>query len=344
VSLISQALLDYTEKDLVELPEDILAQFPIIPDGVDVIEIPDGLEKVLKPIFRAFQVFKGLVGKWVTIRGKPVFLKGKGPRVTAFIEETLEKGPIQVISEPVGAFVFPVTFKNGLGGIFRTGVKGEQELKAFSIAKAIGWEDMLPITIRRTGSTVRGPGVMQHFAPGKTEPGIGIEFIRGSRRSLPKVADKDMGRAAAFDYVTGQRDRHAFNYLIQGKSLKLIDHEFIFPRFLTSGPGFELPAPLRIAPGGISSDLLFTAMRKKIPIKDFVGPLNKVDWPKLFQELKVSKLDGDSFLARLRILNEGADKGLDFSTLGNTPLIPDNLQTLANLRRVPIPLKDFFTF
>ncbi len=59
------------------LPEDIESQFPIIPDGVEVIELSEELEKKLfaSLISRVAQFFRGKSGFWVTTRtGKRVFI------------------------------------------------------------------------------------------------------------------------------------------------------------------------------------------------------------------------------------------------------------------------------
>ncbi len=321
--------------DTIQLPEYVEAQFSVIPDGIDIIEISDELEKLLKPLLRAFQIFRGQPGKWVTFRGRPLFLKAKSTtRLRDFLEEALEKTEVESIGQSVGPGINPFTLKNGLRGIHRTGVKGKAELQAYNISKAMGMDDLLPVTVQRGGG--RDPfkfGSSQLFAPGKTEPGIALEWIRGSRRSLPKVASKDMGRAAAFDYLTGTTDRHAFNYLIRGKRLKLIDHE-------------DILAPSIIArnfdPLGMSSDLFFEAARRKIPIRDIIGPVNKVKWETLLPSMGIPKKSQAGLLDRLRFLNEAAERGDDFSALAGTPILPGSKATLRTVERVTIDFtRDF---
>ncbi len=83
------------------LPEDIESQFPIIPDGVEVIELPEELEKKLFGLLsavgkfagRVLQTFKGQKGFWVTSKGKRLFIKAK------VVHEALPKDEIDLVVE-----------------------------------------------------------------------------------------------------------------------------------------------------------------------------------------------------------------------------------------------------
>ncbi len=63
----------------IQLPEGFEEQFPVIPDGVDMIELPTDLEKSIFDLFgHILTVVRGFFGRWVTLRGgRRIFIKIK---------------------------------------------------------------------------------------------------------------------------------------------------------------------------------------------------------------------------------------------------------------------------
>lgn len=81
-------------------PIDIEDQLPVIPDGVEVIELPEELQRslfgdigeefeiadeeqeiekgLISVVGKVLAFFRGLFGRWVTVGGRPIFIKLKG--------------------------------------------------------------------------------------------------------------------------------------------------------------------------------------------------------------------------------------------------------------------------
>lgn len=103
----------------------------------------------------------------------------------------------------------------------RPGKQTAREVGAYQIAKLVGMDDLVAPTVSRT---VNG------------ETGSVQAWQRGSvARELPYSAmydgDRDLARAAAFDYVIGNTDRNMGNWLLDTEQdkLHLIDHSLAFP-------------------------------------------------------------------------------------------------------------------
>jgi Phosphatidylinositol 3- and 4-kinase len=102
----------------------------------------------------------------------------------------------------------------------RPGQDMEREAGAWEVAKIVGMQDMVPATVIRT---VDGRvGSMQDFVPNATE-------AMSSER--PFDGAEDAARAAVFDAVIGNQDRHQGNWLVNEDTGKiaLIDHGLSFP-------------------------------------------------------------------------------------------------------------------
>lgn len=127
-----------------------------------------------------------------------------------------------------------VTLTNGSKAIFKpskgedpgirfnieVGQASEREIAAWETAKLVGMQDMVMAAVPYTFDGREG--VLLSFQPGE---------IAGNF-SEPTAYDgyKDMARAAAFDYVVGNEDRHDGNWLVdEHKHLHLIDHNLTFP-------------------------------------------------------------------------------------------------------------------
>lgn len=107
----------------------------------------------------------------------------------------------------------------------------DRESLASHVAEIVGVHDLVPPTSLRTEHGIRGS--IQRFVPG-ARPAYGEED--NHMRYGP--SHTDVMRAGAFDYLIGNTDRHAGNWLLRphkaaGEKLTLIDHGLSFPEVHT---------------------------------------------------------------------------------------------------------------
>ncbi len=126
-----------------------------------------------------------------------------------------------------------VTFENGSKGVFKPRPTGgrntlnpEREVSAWEVAKIAGLEDLVAPTIKRKIGD---------------EEGSVADFVKGDRaadladENFAAIYDgsEDLARAALFDYVMGNTDRHAGNWKVEkqgkGGKLRLFDHDKVMP-------------------------------------------------------------------------------------------------------------------
>jgi hypothetical protein len=110
-----------------------------------------------------------------------------------------------------------------------------REAATSSVAKVIGMADLVPETIERTyaksGLGSKDKGAMMAFAKNAVEAWTLPDDERFD-------GDHDLARAAALDYLAGNTDRHAKNWMVQdGKKLVLIDNGLLWPH--SSGGNFR---------------------------------------------------------------------------------------------------------
>ncbi|SRR6266566_4596578 len=124
---------------------------------------------------------------------------------------------------------YTVKFENGDKAVFKVSETGDMnhEVAAWKIAKLVGMQDMVkPAVIRviegRTGS-------LTAWTDG--------EVAKNAQRDKKFDGKDDMFRAASFDYVIGNSDRHEKNWIVNGDKLGLIDHGIAFPRH--GGPSWH---------------------------------------------------------------------------------------------------------
>jgi hypothetical protein len=122
------------------------------------------------------------------------------------------------------------------GEDFTPGFQTEREVGAWEVAKLVNMQDMVAPTVdakiknlpevEHEGKTIGGQGkttrgALMDFEPGRQAAGV--------RQRYGDDAD-DVARAAAFDYVIGNTDRHSGNWLVEkGGAMHLIDHGYSFP-------------------------------------------------------------------------------------------------------------------
>lgn len=102
----------------------------------------------------------------------------------------------------------------------KRGMNIEREVGAWQVGQIVGMKDLLPKAVIDT--EVDGErGAMLTWQPGEPAAnGWGQERFDGV---------KDRARAAAFDYVIGNEDRHGMNWVMDGQKIGLIDHGLTFP-------------------------------------------------------------------------------------------------------------------
>lgn len=127
-----------------------------------------------------------------------------------------------------------VTFEDGTHGVFKpasgeydearrnisNGYPVEREVGAWEVAHIVGMDDMVPITVERMVDGERGS--LQDFVE-NAQPAAEVYNNRYD-------GIHDAQRAAVFDYVVGNEDRHANNWMIdENGKMHLIDHSLCFP-------------------------------------------------------------------------------------------------------------------
>ena len=134
---------------------------------------------------------------------------------------------------------FKVTFEDGSHGVWkprdgedtflREGIPGgtqyKREAAAYAVAQVVGISDLMPpTTVREVDGKI---GSMQQFVEG----GRVAHRVFGPGKY---DGETDLKRAAVFDYLVGNTDRHDGNYMLTykesiGGKLNLIDHGLILP-------------------------------------------------------------------------------------------------------------------
>lgn len=111
---------------------------------------------------------------------------------------------------------------------FHSGGYHGRESAASHVAEIMGVHDLVPATTVRTHNGQRGS--IQRFVPGAL---TGVKAAAHGKISPFGDSHEDLRRAAAFDYLVGNTDRHPGNWLVKGtgggNKLVLIDHGHSFP-------------------------------------------------------------------------------------------------------------------
>lgn len=122
----------------------------------------------------------------------------------------------------------------------KLGLQTAREVGAYQVAKLVGMHDMVAPTVERTIDVTEAnsgkrinTGVQKGSLQQWQEGDLAGEVNSNARFD----GDRDLNRAAVFDYVIGNTDRHAQNWLVDqpNNALKLIDHGLSFPEKPTSG-------------------------------------------------------------------------------------------------------------
>lgn len=148
---------------------------------------------------------------------------------------------------------YHVLLDNGAEGAFKpaaeeskrairpAGWQMKREIAAYQVAKIVGMTDMVPTTvaIKLKGQAYDKDGkpfINKEGEPHKVDSIGSFQQWKTGAKAIDCLdmdkfdGDRNRDRAAIFDYIMGNRDRHQGNWLVAGGDLHLIDHGFILPR------------------------------------------------------------------------------------------------------------------
>ena len=111
---------------------------------------------------------------------------------------------------------YKVKLSSGEFGIYKT-AGARTEVAAYEISKALGWDDLVPETVFKTGSL--GKGSVQKWVPGELWGNAGSAIQE-------KMSMYQRQRLGVFDILIGNWDRHSGNFLVQNNKLIAIDSGF----------------------------------------------------------------------------------------------------------------------
>jgi hypothetical protein len=92
-----------------------------------------------------------------------------------------------------------------------------REVAAYDVARVLGWEDLVPVTVDAEHPTL-GYVSAQAFIAGKV----------GYKADIGDVTKVDRVRASLLDFLWWNADRHGQNYFVKGENIRLIDHNQVF--------------------------------------------------------------------------------------------------------------------
>lgn len=199
--------------------------------------------------------------------------------------------------------------KNGekwLRGSIRPGTYYRRESAASAVADLMGLHDLVPATtIREHNGEI---GSIQEYKNGRAANKVSD--------SLAFDGPEDRARAALFDYVIGNTDRHQGNWLVspEGK-LVLIDNGLAFPHDRESSDNYH------------ATELLRHASFHQAPTPDWTHLAGK--WPEIEQSLVAHGIEPEAI--------ELTKERFDHATSGQHPHIsnlPDWVSGMPTIRHV----------
>ena len=210
-----------------------------------------------------------------------------------------------------------VTFDNGKKGVFkpasgassagRDWIEGnlvEREVAAGEVAELLGLDDLVPASVIRDVDGEEGS--MQEMVDGQTARRTSLDIFDGQ---------DDLARAAAFDYLIWNTDRHDNNWIVKpdGK-LALIDNGLSFPT----------------REGGFANHSLYDeAQSRGLDVPEEVRDEWVSQWPNIKTVLKSHGMDDEAI--------EGVEKRLnvDLANSGSFRDLPDWEEGNRNYDREP---------
>jgi hypothetical protein len=110
---------------------------------------------------------------------------------------------------------------HGLRAGVPTGTQCKREVLAYQVDKVLGFGMVPPTTYHAdlNNDEYKGIGSLQHWVGGK----VGVDARKGR-----DAAPMERYKAQIFDMITGNTDRHNFNYKVEGSKIWLIDNGLCF--------------------------------------------------------------------------------------------------------------------
>lgn len=202
-------------------------------------------------------------GRWITKDGNKIMIGGGASQVahaTPIVKATVaqantssadaEKHLLSSVIKSEDELnsgvtkTYKVTFADGTMAAFKpdngegkqqrsnipTGMQTAREVGAWEVAKIVGMTDLVtPVVQRDFQTTGTDPYDLQglHGVFSQWQDGtIAADHFQSARYD----GTEDLARSAAFDFVIGNEDRHAGNWLVsESDKLQLIDHSLAFP-------------------------------------------------------------------------------------------------------------------
>ena len=200
---------------------------------------------------------------------------GGGANATEKIEIDTPKGKITAVFKPAAGEVH-MTYDVPRGEYYL------REAAASDLAEILGLEDLVPSTeIREIKGRVGSAQVFRNDE---------FEVARNAENPMGVLSETTIGRAAAFDYLIGNIDRHQGNWLVDEKNgrVVLIDH------------GFSLP----VAERAVYSNFTYYAMNRGLSITEAIGDSWDDKWTSIEMALRKRSLSNDAIrLAKTRYDN-----------------------------------------
>lgn len=216
----------------------------------------------------------------------------KGPSTVASSEHLLATTPVIGVKNLGGGVSVTrvITLADGTKAIFkpasgepegrmrqhiRPGQATEREVGSWEVAKLVGMADLHPPVVQREVNGERG-AVM----------GFRLGDVAANAEDGKKFdGDRNLARAAVFDYVIQNTDRHGKNWLIDGDNMHLIDHGLAFPERTSTARNNKLVEEIAKRERAV----LWGGAKVPPPISDFVTPFikAKADIVKALTSLKL---------------------------------------------------------
>lgn len=183
-------------------------------------------------------------------------VKSRQKRMTEAVINSMRVNPKAGVSSSYKVKMEDPTTHEKITAIFKPEDSvARREVAAFDAAAILGLEDLVPTTVEReVGHRSDIPPGWHH---GSMQEWVNDSTVAGEMNYDDSFggSESDVARAAAFDWVIGNTDRHEWNWVVRNKDhkIQLIDHGFVFypsrdfrSAFWQRAKSLDLPIPQEI--------------------------------------------------------------------------------------------------